>query len=235
VNSSFKIAGLKVEVAYKDIKNVHLSVKPPDGRVLIVAPHGTRPESVRAYAASKLPWIHAKRIKLAVQRREIPRQYVSRESHMLWGKRFMLRVVESDSRREVTRDHRTIVMTVPSGSNRERRHQLMSAWHRQLLHEAIPPLIAKWEKRLGVEVHGYALQQMKTKWGSCNRKDSRIRINTELVKKPKELLHYVVIHEMLHLLAPTHSEKFVELLTAHYPSWREARAELNALPITSLD
>ena len=109
----------------------------------------------------------------------------------------------------------------------------MQGWHRALLHKAVPALIAEWQPRLGVEVSGYYLQRMKTKWGACNHRVGNIRLNTELVKKPRDLLEYVVVHEMLHLIEPTHSERFVALLAQHYPTWREARAELNALPLAA--
>ena len=107
----------------------------------------------------------------------------------------------------------------------------MHEWHKSLLHEVVPELIRRWQPKLGVEVDGYFLQRMKTKWGSCNPLAGNIRLNTELVKKPRDLLEYVVIHEMLHLIAPTHSEQFLTLLTKHYPAWREARVELNELPL----
>ena len=226
-----RLGDLEIAVQFKDVKNVHLSVHPPQGRVTLVAPLGTRKEAVRAFAASKLSWIRAKQLQLAAQRRETPRQYVSRESHMLWGKRYLLKVVEGNQQPKVTVGHSAITLTVRPGSTRDKRDAVMRAWHRSLLHEAIPRLVAKWEKRLGVKVASYAIQQMKTKWGSCNRKHRRIRINSELVKKPKELLEYIVVHEILHLLAPTHSDEFRMLLGKHFPSWHEARAELNELPI----
>ena len=103
--------------------------------------------------------------------------------------------------------------------------------HKTLLHEFVPPVIRKWEKKLGVEVTAYFLQRMKTKWGSCNHEARHIRLNTELVKKPKDLVEYVVIHEMIHWLEPTHNDLFVGLFDEHFPSWREARAELNELPL----
>ena len=226
-----QLGDLEITVQFKDVKNVHLSVHPPQGRVTIVAPVGTRKEAVRAFAASKLNWIRSKQLQLAAQRRETPRQYVSRESHMLWGKRYLLKVVEVNQQSKVTVGHSAITLTVRPGSTRDKRDAVMRAWHRSLLHEAIPRLVAKWENKLGVKVASYAIQQMKTKWGSCNRKNRRIRINSELVKKPKELLEYIVVHEILHLLAPTHSDDFRMLLDKHFPSWHEARAELNELPI----
>ena len=110
----------------------------------------------------------------------------------------------------------------------------MHEWHKSLLHEAVRQLIARWEPKLGVDVAGYFLQRMKTKWGSCNHRARTIRLNTELVKKPKDLLEYVVVHEMLHLLEPTHSERFLGQISKHYPAWREARAELNELPLAAV-
>ena len=130
-------------------------------------------------------------------------------------------------------DHRRIRLTVRPGSDMAKREVVMHQWHRALLHEAIPPTIHKWERRLGVEVGAYFIQRMKTKWGSCNHRAGRIRLNTELVKKPKDLLEYVIVHEMVHLIAPTHSERFLALMDTHYPSWREARAELNELPLSA--
>ena len=130
-------------------------------------------------------------------------------------------------------DHRRILLTVRSGTDADKRAEVLHAWHRTLLHGLLPELIAKWEPKLGVKVKAYFLQRMKTRWGSCNVRAGHIRLNTELVKKPRDLLEYVLVHEMIHLLEPTHSERFVSLLGRHYPSWREARAELNELPLSA--
>ena len=145
----------------------------------------------------------------------------------------MLSVVEKDEKPSVRQDHRRIMLTVRPGSTMAKREAVMQEWHRAQLHTTVPALIAKWEARLGVKVSGYFLQRMKTKWGGCNHRAGNIRLNTELAKKPKDLLEYVVVHEMLHLVEPTHSERFVLLLEQHYPNWREARAELNDLPLTA--
>lgn len=142
-------------------------------------------------------------------------------------------VGERDRKPSVTMDHRRITLIVRPGSDRAKREAVMHQWHKSLLHAAVPRLIRKWEPRLGRKVAAYFLQRMKTKWGSCNHKARNIRLNTELVKKPKDLLEYVVVHEMLHLIAPTHSERFMALLNEYYPSWREARAELNDLPLAA--
>jgi hypothetical protein len=192
-------------------------------------------EVARAYAISKLSWIRAQQDKLRAQARESRRTFVTRESHYLWGKRYLLSVVEREAKPVVTMDHRRITLSVRPGSSLAKRRAIMHEWHKALLHKAVPPLINTWESRTGVTVNGYFLQRMKTKWGGCNPRAATIRLNTELVKKPRDLLEYVVVHEMLHLIEPTHSERFIRLLDYHYPSWREARAELNELPLAAED
>lgn len=231
MTESIQLGELTIEVTRKAVKNVHLSVHPPAGHVTLVAPTSTRLEVARAYAISKLGWIRDQQEKLQAQARETPRQFVERESHYLWGRRYLLSVVEKDAKPSVKLDHRRITLMIRPGSSPEKREEVMHDWHRSLLHQTIPALIQKWQPLLGVAVSAYFLQRMKTKWGSCNPKSRSIRLNTELVKKPKDLLEYVVVHEMLHLLVPNHDERFVALLDRHYPSWREARDELNALPL----
>jgi predicted metal-dependent hydrolase len=230
---TIRLGDIVIALTRKDVKHAHLSVHPPSGRVTLVAPTGTRPEVARAYAISKLGWIRDHRTKLRAQARETPRRFVTRESHYVWGRRYLLSVVEKNAKPAVRAGHRKITLAVRPGSGRARRAQVVHSWHKALLHEAVPPLIRKWEARVGVRVAGYFLQRMKTKWGGCNHRAGTIRLNTELVKKPKDLLEYVVVHEMLHLVEPTHSERFLALMSEHYPAWRVARAELNELPLAA--
>jgi predicted metal-dependent hydrolase len=187
----------------------------------------------RAYAVSKLGWIRDQQSKLRSQAREAPRQFVERESHYLWGRRYLLSVVEKEEKPSVQLGHRKITLKVRPGSATAKREAVMHEWHKSLLHDVLPGLIMKWEPRLGVRVSSYFLQRMKTKWGGCNHRVRNIRLNTELVKKPKDLLEYVLVHEMIHLIEPKHSERFLALMSEHYPSWREARAELNELPLAA--
>ena len=233
MTDKIRLGAIAIEVQRKDIKHVHLSVHPPDGRVTLTAPITTRLEVARAYAISKLGWIREQQRRLAKQVRETPRQFVNRESHSLWGRRYLMTVVQREAKPSVTLDHRRITLTVRPGSDVAKRAEVMHTWHKMLLHMAVPLLIEKWEQKLKVEVRGYFLQRMKTKWGSCNHRAGHIRLNTELVKKPKDLLEYVIVHEMAHLIEPTHSDRFMAILEEHYPSWREARAELNELPLTA--
>lgn len=227
----FELGEITISLTRKSVKNVHLTVHPPDGRVSLVAPTNTRTEVARAYAISKLGWIRLQQQALRDQARETQRQYVERESHRLWGRNHLLTIVEADAKPAVKLDHRQITLSVRPGGDAAKRAEVMHAWHKRLLHAVVPDMIARWEPRLGVTVAGYFLQRMKTKWGSCNHAAGNIRLNTELVKKPKDLVEYVVVHEMLHLLEPTHNEQFVQLLARHWPQWRESRRELNALPL----
>lgn len=235
MSAVLRLGELEVDFTRKAVKHVHLSVHPPEGRVSLVAPVETRIEVARAYVLSRLTWIRQQQASFRSQARESPSRYVGRESHYLWGRRYFLELHAQDGRGRVELDHRRIRLFVPGESTREDRARILHDWHKRLLHVAIPPMIKQWERRLGVEVRRYFLQRMKTKWGSCNAKARHIRLNTELVKKPKELLEYVVLHEMVHLIEPTHGERFVQLLEEHWPNWREARLELNELPLGFAD
>ena len=233
MNETIQLGEISIAVTRKDIKNVHLTVHPPDGRVTLAVPYNTRLEVARAYAISKLVWIRDQQRKLGRQARETPRQFVERESHYVWGRRYLMTVDYQDVKPTVILSNKRITLIVRPGSSTEKRAELMHEWHKLLLHEVVPLLIQKWERKLKVSVSGYFLQRMKTKWGSCNHSAGNIRLNTELVKKPKDLLEYVIVHEMAHLIEPTHSERFIAILEEHYPSWREARAELNELPLAA--
>jgi predicted metal-dependent hydrolase len=225
-----KIGELYIDIVRKDIKNVHLSVHPPNGRVSMSAPLNTRLEVARAYALSKLFWIRRQQERMIGQLRETPRELINRETHYIWGRRYLLKVVSTDDKQQVTQDHKNIYLFVKPGCTKAKRAELLYEWQKSLLHDFIWKTLPKWEKTLGVTANA-CFQKMKTKWGSCNHKSGNIRLNTELVKKPKDLVEYVIVHELCHLIEHTHSEKFVSLLNKHYPSWREARMELNELPL----
>lgn len=226
-----QLGELQIEVTRKDIKNVHLSVHPPDGRVSLSAPLNTRLEVARAYAISKLSWIRLQQEKLAKQPRESVRAFLQRESHYVWGRRYLLNIVHTDGKQHVTLDHRKITLYVRHGSNREKKSDVFYEWQKKQLHEFVKEMLAKWEPILNVKTNAYYLQKMKTKWGSCNHKSKNIRLNTELVKKPKDLVEYVIVHELVHLIVPVHNERFISILNKFYPNWREARMELNELPL----
>jgi predicted metal-dependent hydrolase len=233
MTEKFKLGEIVIAVKRTEVKHVYLSVHPPAGRVTLVAPKETRLDVARAYAVSRLAWIREQREALQSQSRETQPQLVERESHYLWGRRYLLSVIERDAKPAVTLGHRRITLAVRPGTHVTERAAIMHEWHLSLMHEVVPNFIRRWERKLDVHVSDYFFQRMKTKWGSCNHANGTIRLNTELVKKPKDLLEYVIVHELLHLHEPTHSERFMLLLTQHYPKWREARAELNELPLAA--
>jgi len=226
-----KLGDLAVDVVLKDIKNVHLSVYPPTGRVRISAPSRMRLDRIRLFAISKLGWIKKHQKRLREQEREGRREYLDRESHYVWGRRFLLKVVEEAGAPGVQIRHGTLLLRVRPGAGDATREVVVAGWYRQTLKTAVRPLIEAWEPRLSVTVKRFFVQQMKTKWGSCNPRACTIRLNTELAKKPKECLEYIVLHEMLHLLEPTHSGRFTSLLDQFMPQWRHYRNVLNDLPV----
>jgi predicted metal-dependent hydrolase len=228
---NIQLGKISISVARKNIKNVHLTVHPPDGRITLTAPTRTRSDVLRAYAISKLAWIKNQQKKLEGQARDKPRRFIERESHYVWGRRYLMTVAQEDVKPTVTLSNKRINLVIRPGSSEVKRAEVVHQWHKSLMHEVVPDLIKKWEQKLGVKVSSYYLQRMKTRWGSCNFERGNIRLNTELVKKPRDLLEYVVVHEMAHLLESSHSNRFVALLDKHYPSWREARLELNELPL----
>ncbi len=218
---------VRIAVEFKAIKNVHLSVYPPDGRVCIAAPERMKLDTLRAYAISKLGWIRQQQRRFLAQPRETPREYVERESHYLWGERYLLKLVEREAPNRVVLGHREIRLEVRVGTATHRRQALLEAWQRAQLREAAAPLVARWERVMGVKVARVHVQRMKTRWGSCSPARGSIRLNAELVKKPRELLEYVVVHEMAHLLEPTHNGRFVALMDGWMPGWRHQKALLN--------
>ena len=231
--TTLKLGAISVEVVRKDIKNVHLSVYPPHGRVRIAAPRHMKLDTIRVFAAAKLGWIKKQQQKLAAQAREPVREYVERESHDLWGRRYLLNVIESHAPQGVELKGSRIVLKIRPGASAEHRAELMAQWRRQVLRQEAMKLIAVWKQRLGVSVNRLLIQSMKTKWGSCNPKTRNIRLNTDLSKKPKQCLDYLILHEMAHLLVPNHGEAFVRLINQHMPHWRSVRSQLNELPLSN--
>jgi predicted metal-dependent hydrolase len=226
-----QLGDIAVEVVRKDIKNVHLSVHPPTGRVTISAPSRLDLNTIRVFAISKIEWIRRQQGKFQEQQRETPREFLDRESHYVWGRRYLLKVVERDAPPEVELRPRTLVLRVRIGADAEKKQAVLDQWYREQLKAAVPPLVAKWERLLRVKVEQFFVQRMKTKWGSCNHAAGSIRLNAELAKKPPECLEYVTVHEMVHLLEPTHNARFIALVNQFIPKWRHYRDALNRLPV----
>jgi predicted metal-dependent hydrolase len=230
-----ELGDIAVEVVKKDIKNLHLSVHPPTGKVRISAPLRMNLDTIRIFAISKLGWIKQQQKKLREQERETPREYLDLESHYVWGRRYLLNVIESDKSPAVELSHSRMHLRMRPGADEEKKRSVVEEWYREQLRQAVPPLVTKWEQRIGVKVEKFFVQRMKTKWGSCNPGTLSIRLNTDLAKKPPECLEYIVVHEMIHLLEPTHNERFMTLMDQHMPQWRSSRAELNRLPVRHSD
>jgi predicted metal-dependent hydrolase len=231
VTSEIELGGISVEIVQKDIKNIHLSVNPPSGKVRISAPLRMSIHNIRAFALSKLSWIKTQQQKLQLQEREFPREFLERESHYLWGKRYLLTIVDCEGSPSITTDHDKLILNVNSTMSSEQIQELVNEWYRDQIRKEAPLIIEKWASILGVSVNKLFVQRMKTKWGTCNPDTKGIRLNSELAKKPLEYLEYVILHEMAHLLEPTHNEKFFRLLDHCIPNWRHIRDELNRLPV----
>jgi predicted metal-dependent hydrolase len=229
--TQLKLGDIAVDVVLKNIKNIHLSVYPPTGRVRISAPQRMNLDTIRVFAISKLGWIKRQQTKIRQQERETPREYLDRESHYIWGKRYLLKTIECDEAPSIELKHSRMLLQVRPETPDEKKQAIVEEWYRDQLKKAVPSLIAKWEPLLGVTVARFFVQHMKTKWGSCNPSARSIRINTELAKKPRECVEYIVVHEMVHLLEPTHNARFVALMDRFMPQWRFFRNRLNQLPV----
>lgn len=229
--TKIELGEIAVDVVKKDIKNLHLSVYPPTGRVRISAPLRMNLDTIRVFAISKLGWIKQQQKKVQGQERETPREYLDRESHYVWGKRYLLTVIESDEAPTVELKHSTMLMRVRPGASDAKKQAIIEEWYRVQLKQAVPAVIAKWEPLIGVKAERFFVQRMKTKWGSSNPHSKSIRLNTELGKKPPECLEYVVVHEMVHLLEPTHNSRFIALMDSFIPKWQFYRDALNRLPV----
>lgn len=228
------VSGLTVDVVRKDIKNLHLAVYPPAGRIRVAAPLRVSDDAVRLAVISRLAWIKQQRSKFTSQARQSEREYVSGESHYFQGSRYRLNVIyQTGAPRVSIRNKSTLDLYVRENSDQAQREKVLLAWYRQQLKELLPPLIAHWEAVIGVKVADWQVKKMKTKWGTCNIAAGRIWLNLELAKKSTQCLEYIIVHEMVHLLERHHNDRFIALLETHYPSWREARAELNELPLAA--
>ena len=227
-----RVSGLAVQIVRKDIKNLHLGVYPPNGRVRVAAPLAVSDNAVRLAVIGKLAWIRKQQGKFVSQPRQSKREMVSGESHYFLGRRYRLRVIEHNGAAKVfLRGNSSIDLYIRKGSRAKEREQVLGRWYRTQLKALIPPLLHKWQPVLGVRVAGWGIKKMKTKWGSCNSKDRRVWLNLELAKKLVQCLEYIVFHEMVHLLERQHNDRFHALINQFMPQWRLYREELNRSPL----
>lgn len=229
------LGDLHVDVIRKTIKNLHLAVLPPHGKVRIAAPRYMKLDTIRVFVISKLAWIKAQQHKMQMQEREAPREYLDRESHYVWGKRYLMKRVEEDAAPAVALQPKQLVLQVRPRTDEARCQDILDGWYREQIRAVVPALVAKWEPVMGVKVGRVFVQRMKTQWGSCNPASGAIRLNTDLAKKPPECLEYIVVHEMVHLLEPTHNARFSSLMSLFLPQWQQLREMLNRLPVRHED
>lgn len=231
--SVLTVSGIEVHVVRKDIKNLHLAVYPPDGRVRVAAPLAVTNAAVRVAVIRNLPWLRSRQAAFEKQPRQSEREYVSGESHYYLGRRYLLRVIETAGLVDVVLRGRTrIELHVRAGSDIAQRERVLKAWYRAQLREILAPIIDTWQRRLGLEASAWGIKRMKTKWGTSHAQVRRLWFNLELAKKSLECIEYVVVHELVHFVVPHHDERFQALMDRHLPKWRFLRAELNAQPLT---
>lgn len=230
------ISNIKIDVVSKDIKNIHLGVYPPAGRVRIAAPLKMNDDAIRLFAISKLSWIKRNQQKYEGQERISPREYKHRESHYFRGKRYLLRITEKEAPPQVTLKNKTYIdLYVRPGTSTKKRHKVITEWYRAELKKRIPAIIEKWEEVLKIKVNEWQVKQMKTKWGSCNIEKKRIWLNLELAKKPEHCLEYIIVHEMIHFHERHHKDKFLYYMDTYLPNWKKFKTELNRLPASHAD
>jgi len=222
---------LNIEVELKDIKNIHLSVYPPNGKVRVTAPARMDLETIRIFLVSKVGWIKQQQKKMLAQERETPREFLERETHYLWGDHYLLSIIETSIKPFVEVSHKQLTLYVRPSSGKEEMQGVLEAWYRQQIRVVADPLIDKWQTRLNVKLEKLFVQRMKTRWGSCTPQSRYIRLNTELAKKPRECLEYIIVHELAHLIEPSHNSKFQAIMDKYLPHWRQVRAELNRAPL----
>jgi len=227
-----QVNGLAIDVVRKNIKNLHLAVYPPNGRIRVAAPLRVNDEAVRLAVISRMAWIKRQQVKFREQERESKREYVSGESHYFQGSRYLLNVVEHDGAgKVVVRNKKKIDLYVRSESDTAHRERVLLAWYRSHLRQVMPSLLEKWEKVIGVHVAEWGAKRMKTRWGSCNIEARRIWVNLELAKKSQRCLEFIIVHELVHLLERHHNEVFVNYMNKFLPQWRQYREELNRAPL----
>ncbi|QOX79848.1 M48 family metallopeptidase [Trichlorobacter lovleyi] len=232
-SKQLEVSDITFEVHRKPIKNLHIGVYPPDGRVRVSAPKRMSYEAIRLAVVGKLGWIRKHQQKFASQERQSPREYVTGETHYYQGKRYRLNVLLTDGRSSVHLRHGTIEMQVAPDGDHSYREALLSGWYRKQMKEQLPELLDKWQQIIGVQIDSFGIKRMKTRWGTCNPTAKRIWLNLELIKKPAHCLEYIIVHELMHLLEKHHNDRFKSLMDQYLPLWRQYREELNRQPLCS--
>lgn len=231
--SQIQVLDFTIDVVKKDIKNLHLSVYPPSGRVHISSPKDLNDEAIRLFAISKIRWIKKHQRKFYEQLREQPREYIDGESHYFEGSRYLLKVIEHNGKHYINIKNKTVLeLFVNPNTSIERKQKVFLEWYRSHLKYIVPELILKWEKLLGVNCESWEVKRMRTQWGSCNTGSKKIILNLELAKKPRYCLEYIILHELVHLLERNHNDNFRAYLDKYMPNWKSIKDELNDFPVS---
>ncbi len=231
-SDQLRVAGLAIQVIRKDIKNLHLGVYPPDGRVRLAVPFGISDAAARLAIIGKVAWIRRQQARFAAQPRQSKREMVSGESHFYMGRRYRLHVVEREAPSRVLLRRRAILeLQVRGRCDAGVRRRVLFRWYRERLRELLPPVLARWEVALGVRALDVRIRRMRTRWGTCNALARRIWVNLDLALKPVQCLDYIIVHELAHFIEPLHGERFVALMDRHLPRWRHHRDVLNQAPL----
>lgn len=228
------LGSMSVKVELKDIKNVHLSVYPPNGAIKVSAPFGTNIDTLRVYLSVRIPWIRQQQLKLQSQKRISPREFLTRESHYIWGKRYLMQVIENADFSGVIIDHSTIKLNLKNGQNISQKSKIYQKWQRSELKKEVTRLLKHWEPIIGVKINSLTIRKMKTKWGSCNPDVKTINLNLNLIEKPPEHLEYIVVHELIHLVERSHNANFVAHIDKYIPNWMDIKSQLNQLPLLTI-
>lgn len=226
------VGDFEVEVTKKDIKNIHLTVHPPTGIVKLSAPINTDTQVLKAFALTKLEWIKKHHHRLANQSRESQREFINRESILVWGKRYLIKIEKFNSGDFVEIKGNNLILRLRENISKQTKTEIIESWFRDELRKKANKIIAKWEEKFGMSVRKLYIQRMKTKWGSCSPMSKTIRLNTELVHKNKEALEYVIVHELIHFIEYRHNERFYNLLDSFLPKWKSIRQNLNEAPLS---
>lgn len=235
LKQQIELGDIKIDVEQKNIKNIHLSVCPPDGHVKISAPKRIDLDIIRLFVINKLKWIKKHQEIFKNQKREAPKEYLSKELHYFQGKTYLLKLIEHSAKPVVILTHNNIELYVRPDSSKEKRKEILDAWYRTEMKKVIPEMLEKWEKIIGVKADDFGIKKMRTKWGTCNIRAKRIWLNLELTKKPLNCLEYVLVHELVHLLERDHNDRFKNYMSEFMPKWRFLKDELNRLPFSHIE
>ena len=230
------ISGLPVEIVRKrNLKNLYIRVNPPEGNVTVNCSFEPQDEEIKLYIMKKMPEITKVRDRMLAQNRQSKREYVSGESHYLWGKPYRLQVIYDGKRYKIEKAANKIILTVPEGTNVKTKEKIFVEWYRKELTRVLGTVASDYEKKMNIDANEFRVKNMRTRWGTCNIEKRRIWINLQLVKKPIECLEYVVVHELVHLLEKNHTNKFNTLVEEYYPAWREAKNLLTTMPLDYIE